>query len=1433
MGGMMADQTVVWTALPNGATGDGASRRLRLSVFVSPRLTSAEPQPTLASFADFLVWPHRLAAGQVAFSVQTRAAPGSPPRPLVLATVVSPPPDPDLWQAVFGPSTPVESHRADQVSRVYSTYSMSAVHDQLKQGHQALAVNSPVELPGLATLRAGVPASDAFAPMAGEQVIATLAPAPDADEAALHGVLNSLAANMFRSDNTTDISQRVSAAILHARELAQRSGEPVEVMPRALRDGTGIVEPASELARVVAYTRGSVVAPPVPPAAPSPAALAAAPPPPAAPPAAGPPAFDFHHYLTFLADHPSLLRLLGLVIDLEVPAGSLPVSPSTAPGPQLVQVLPTFAAPLEGTLVSPYTAYVLEGGGESFFAAAPAPGGPEILHGLLNLTLAGQYDLIQIDVQGGALKLINTLAGQAAGQSPGSAGDQTGGLPAMRTSGVSIARADLAQRYVERTGTAAQNNAVLEAATGGGGSDPPVLFAEDLTRGYRFDVFDTGARQWRSLHQRAGTYTFRQHPGGPVTMPADGEGVVQHVSTQPPGGDGLAPDPGVEHYIHESLMHWQGWSLSAPRPGKTITDDGPATIATTAPAGGPQVDAAFQAKPGSLPRLRFGGRYRFRARTVDLAGNGPGLDEATALLDKIFPSQNLKPPILPQADDFIYRRFEPVLSPVLVPRARLTEGETLERLVIRSRTGVGAAQEASDLAAASAAGAAPAAHYQPTCERHLVPPKISQHMAETHGLFDASFGGQGGFTATYAIARKEKGRLTDTTVIDIGTGQPVPISDPSAVEVVPTNPPSGDGYVIHGEPQLALPYLPDPMARAAALFGLPGVPSHTPAGTLDGQGQLVFGASSLPPDVLAQLAGSTVHIPFTAPGGDQWPGRLPFRLIVAERTPDAGIEPRWDPQARTLTVFLAQAEQATVRLSSSISLDDLLQLGQWQWLVEASPGGVATDVAEQGGRWQLTPGRTLSLVHAVEQPLLAPDVKALAATRDPGATFCFLGGLMAAHGESTAKIDLLASWEDAADPPGAPPVPVQAHVFDIPIDLAAEGGEPLPQDPAIVPVATYDPSARELTIQAPPPGDESGRTYLARHEFGDTRHRTVRYSAVASTRFRDCFPAEIADDASRTTLTGAAMDVSVPSSSRPAAPDLVSVLPAFTWSRETHPDGSRVSIRNGSIRLYLRRPWYSSGSGELLAVLLTDPVNYPPDDMVKPLVTHWGRDPIWGQSGRLDPPAPKSFPRAVSTAQGLHPDELPEANLVAVAHDVAHDPQRDLLYCDIAINPAPDPYYPFVRLALARYQPDSLPGLELSRVVLADYVQVPPQRTVTVAPDPGPDTFLVDVQGFSPLKFPFLFVRLVRVSVEQRIPGVEDADLGWAPVPDDMPGVAITATVANQAPTLWHGQVTLPAGRDKGQFRIVIREVEPLPSDASGGAPDPDGRPVFAETMVM
>ena len=66
-----------------------------------------------------------------------------------------------------------------------------------------------------------------------------------------------------------------------------------------------------------------------------------------------------------------------------------------------------------------------------------------------------------------------------------------------------------------------------------------------------------------------------------------------------------------------------------------------------------QLQIDYAATPGTLPTLRFGGTYRFRARAVDLAGNSIPFTKTGGFTWA--------------TPEVTYRRFEPVPSPVLVP----------------------------------------------------------------------------------------------------------------------------------------------------------------------------------------------------------------------------------------------------------------------------------------------------------------------------------------------------------------------------------------------------------------------------------------------------------------------------------------------------------------------------------------------------------------------------------------------------------------------------------------------------------------------------------------------------------------------------------------------------------------------------------------------
>ena len=66
----MREQTVIWTALPNGRSPSGA---LRLSVLVTPRLVTDEggDSPSLSLFPDFLDWPSRVGAASFTLALGT------------------------------------------------------------------------------------------------------------------------------------------------------------------------------------------------------------------------------------------------------------------------------------------------------------------------------------------------------------------------------------------------------------------------------------------------------------------------------------------------------------------------------------------------------------------------------------------------------------------------------------------------------------------------------------------------------------------------------------------------------------------------------------------------------------------------------------------------------------------------------------------------------------------------------------------------------------------------------------------------------------------------------------------------------------------------------------------------------------------------------------------------------------------------------------------------------------------------------------------------------------------------------------------------------------------------------------------------------------------------------------------------------------------
>ncbi|MEA3187199.1 MAG: hypothetical protein QOD99_1029, partial [Chthoniobacter sp.] len=547
----------------------------------------------------------------------------------------------------------------------------------------------------------------------------------------------------------------------------------------------------------------------------------------------------------------------------------------------------------------------------------------------------------------------------------------------------------------------------------------------------------------------------------------------------------------------------------------------------------------------------------------------------------------------------------------------------------------------------------------------------------------------------------------------------------------------------------------------------------------------------------------------------------------------------------TLFVAIPQAEVARFRLSSfvpkALALDTM---GIWRWIEDGiAKLAVTDDLKKQtriilrglslaGLHWMIEPFREITIVHAVQQPLLEPGFKRLDPDRYIGATFARFQGVIRCDAKSTGKLDIVADWlepvDEPADPAGPrcaagpqPPVAHRAHAFAFPLNFV---NSQVP-DAAVemtdskMRIGVFDQSRREFAFT-----NDTTRENLPRHDFGDTKYRLVNYVAVGTTRFREYFHCVITADEANVTRRSPETPRHILSSSRPAAPKVLYVVPTFGWKRTS--GRTRDSVRSGGgLRVYLDRPWFSSGDGEMLGVVLW-PEQLPSGEealaAINPYITRVGTDPVWHSTAMPANLSIADFPRAVQseaapidgsafyfTTSNLNLDELGATSPVAVApHRVAYDEIRQLWYCDIEVA-AHTAYFPFIRLALARYQPRSLHGVHLSRVTLAEFAQLAPDRAASVTFDG--DKIHVAVSG--PMHSGSMASKenSFEAMLERRA-NFGDETLGWTPVPGAITPLVRHRNAGGQLQAAWNGELSLPGGDSR--LRVMIREFESFTADS-------------------
>ncbi|MFB7509286.1 hypothetical protein ACFC0P_38820, partial [Streptomyces broussonetiae] len=693
---MTFQQLINWTVLPAGLSDDGT--QARVSVFVAPRLQPDGERATLDAFGDFLTWPDVVNASTTTFEFATDD--GDPQQLTAFSgalTPQGPAPDPHLWTGIFHGSTPVKPYDpSPPTSSPHAglrTFSVARTGGLTRSIYARTARTWPEEVPG--TLHA-------------------LGVSPPPSQIPGNAVLGSVPPPSGRS-------QRDALAALD--DLATFHSIPMSGAP------------AGQVVETVAASPGADAKPN---AAPD---TNAAQPEAASTPVA-PDISDFHSVLSWLGDHPALLRRLGLVLDFLLPADRLPASS----GDRLLRVVPHWTSKLTAasTDVPCRTRYVFRADQHIFVPAmadagtlaealappsrglvavgtapvnTPAPEEPAASTDAGTPTgaapptdapasTAPYYFLEQTDIDAAAMAMLKAT-------------DTSTGLSSVRSHGITLVlsgRSDVLSGEFDRAtdldrdfGQGARQNSPVG----------PVLGAEDVVRGHRMDIWDESRKQWFSLHER--DVQYRLPNNGPLLLTASDEGFFQAHLASPAADDSV-------YQVPEHLATWEDWSLSAPRPGLVLDTEPaepgqppkPPVDQTSDAVQGAPLEITVTARPGSLPRLRFGAKYRVRLRTVDLAGNGLDLTAATGLTDPkpAAPTDPNSPAptdpnspaptdpkpaaptdpdsavpmdpqdlTLPRGDLLTFHRFEAVPAPAVVPRLPFGEGASAYRMVIRSSPG--------------------------------------------------------------------------------------------------------------------------------------------------------------------------------------------------------------------------------------------------------------------------------------------------------------------------------------------------------------------------------------------------------------------------------------------------------------------------------------------------------------------------------------------------------------------------------------------------------------------------------------------------------------------------------------------------------------------------------------------------------------------------
>jgi hypothetical protein len=422
------------------------------------------------------------------------------------------------------------------------------------------------------------------------------------------------------------------------------------------------------------------------------------------------------------------------------------------------------------------------------------------------------------------------------------------------------------------------------------------------------------------------------------------------------------------------------------------------------------------------------------------------------------------------------------------------------------------------------------------------------------------------------------------------------------------------------------------------------------------------------------------------------------------------------PSGKSLSLEIAPGDHLNITLRAAIpALEDVLRFAPSNRIATVMASGVWTYANSRSSLDQMSAAAVgkiklhqaglkasvgdcvlLDARHVTREPIAVPERTDPRVEREAGDLQAYLYDVIRVDRQTTGDVLVDAQWEDWEKGQYRMTRSTK-NLASIPYALGAEAAEDYGTAGELLRMA-------EIKLQLP---------------FSDTRRRNLRLRLRARARYADLYKGGGKDK------VGPAFDVVIPSSKRPASPDVRIVVPAMiTKDTSNQSPGSnrtwRHEFHGERLRVYLGNEWFDSGDGEMLGVVCAPDSQGALSDAdrraLKSYFTQWGGEPLLATPAVQPGPFTRHFPlsskifdgtQSTTGKKGGHP-----VTAIVAGHEVQYDESARQYFADILVDGHGSPYT-WIRLALVRLQMESVKDTNVSPTVTAQFAQPMPDRWIT------------------------------------------------------------------------------------------------------------------------